>query len=85
MSNGGRVGCSENKNPIADGLEGSARMLRGRGALFRETERALARRDRCRGSYVHPTLLSPSTHVVQGCLPSHFWWGDVSLIPWIGL
>jgi len=72
MFNDGRVRGSENDNLLADGLGGEAWMLRGRGALSRETKSVLAPvwRDR-RGSYTHSASFSPFTHFVQGRLPSH--------------
>ena len=80
ISDGGRGGDSEHENSLVDVRGGNLRMLRGRDALSRETESTLvlARRDGGHGSYVHPSLLSPSTHFVQGRSPSHLWWSDVS-------
>lgn len=74
--NGGLVGGS--RDPLVDFLESEVWLRGGADVLPRETEDFLALG--CRhSSYAHPTLLPPFTHVVQGCLASHFWWDELSL------
>ena len=40
--------------------------------------KVLVGRGRCRSSYAHSVPPSLFTQVVQGCLASHFWWGEMS-------
>ena len=83
MSDDGGVGGSENESPMTGGLRDKVRIFWGADVPSRNTSRAvmLIRGDRCRGSYVHLVLSPPVMHVVQGCLPSHFWRSEVSLRP----
>ena len=66
---------------LADAWGVKLRTFGGPDGLARKTEStsALVRRDGCHGLYAHSAPLSPLTHVVQGRLASHFWWGEVNL------
>ena len=70
----------ELKIALADVWEGGLRTFWGLGILAGTTRNTSAPIGRCRSrnSYVHPELLLPSTHGVQGCLASHFWRSGVS-------
>ena len=67
------------ENTLPDALEGP-QTPKGLDVLSCETESALATvgRDRCSNPHVHSAAPPTLMHVVQGCLASHFWRGEVN-------